>query len=49
VIQVNTERAIRHAIQDRLPIVVVINKVNLSLSKRLSMILLSINHFVIEQ
>ena len=26
-IQVNTERAIRHAIQDRLPIVVVINKV----------------------
>lgn len=28
--QVNTERAIRHAIQDRLPIVVVINKVNLN-------------------
>ena len=26
--QVNTERAIRHAIQDRLPIVVVMNKVN---------------------
>lgn len=25
--QVNTERAIRHAIQERLPIVVVINKV----------------------
>lgn len=29
--QVNTERAIRHAIQERLPIVVVINKVILSL------------------
>lgn len=27
--QVNTERAIRHAIQERLPIVVVINKVKL--------------------
>lgn len=26
-LQVNTERAIRHAIQERLPIVVVINKV----------------------
>lgn len=26
--QMNTERAIRHAIQERLPIVVVINKVN---------------------
>lgn len=26
--QVNTERAIRHAIQDHLPIVVVINKVH---------------------
>lgn len=26
--QVNTERAIRHAIQERLPIVVVINKVD---------------------
>lgn len=29
--QVNTERAIRHAIQERLPIVVVINKVSLFL------------------
>lgn len=28
-LQVNTERAIRHAIQERLPIVVVINKVSL--------------------
>lgn len=27
--QVNTERAIRHAIQERLPIVVVVNKVNI--------------------
>lgn len=26
--QVNTERSIRHAMQDRLPIVVVINKVH---------------------
>ena len=44
-IQVNTERAIRHAIQDRLPIVVVINKVTLTLSAYLW----SINYFIIEQ
>ena len=44
-IQVNTERAIRHAVQDRLPIVVVINKVTLTLSAYLW----SINYFIIEQ
>ena len=44
-IQVNTERAIRHAIQDHLPIVVVINKVTLTLSAYLW----SINYFIIEQ
>ena len=44
-IQVNTERAIRHAIQDRLPIVVVINKVTLTLSAYLW----SINYFIIKQ
>lgn len=39
--QVNTERAIRHAIQDRVPIVVVINKVN----TLLLMLYLSISDF----
>ena len=43
-IQVNTERAIRHAIQDRLPIVVVINKVTLTLSAYHW----SINYFIID-
>ena len=35
-VQVNTERAIRHVIQERLPIVVVINKVILLTSEHLS-------------